>query len=122
MTQAMAARLRQALELEAPVVAPGVFDPLTARIVAGLGFPAVYLGGLAMGLHLAVGQPFITLEEVAGIVLGWRQQLMFRLSLTPMLVSATLRTRAGPSLTWNAPALRPCRSMISLSQNARITT
>lgn len=46
------------------VMAPGVLDPLTARVVESLGFPAVYLGGNALGLHLAVGQPLLTLTEV----------------------------------------------------------
>jgi 2-methylisocitrate lyase-like PEP mutase family enzyme len=45
------------------VVAPGAFDPFTARIIESLGFPAVYLGGNAVGLHLAAGQPLLTMTE-----------------------------------------------------------
>jgi 2-methylisocitrate lyase-like PEP mutase family enzyme len=59
-----AARLRAATRDEGLVVAPGAFDPFTARIIESLGFGAVYLGGNAMGLHLAVGQPLLTLTEV----------------------------------------------------------
>lgn len=43
--------------------APGAFDPFTARAIESLGFPAVYLAGNAMGLHLAAGQPLVTLTE-----------------------------------------------------------
>lgn len=56
-------RLRQALASGRLLVAPGAFDPFTARIIESLGFQAVYLGGNAMGLHLAVGQPLLTLTE-----------------------------------------------------------
>lgn len=55
------------------VVAPGVFDPYSARIVEKLGFAAVYLGGNALGLHLGVGQPFVTLTETAAIVQNVRR-------------------------------------------------
>jgi methylisocitrate lyase len=62
------AALRERL-LDGPiVVAPGVYDPFSARIVEGLGFGAVYLGGNALGLHLGVGQPFITLTETTDAV------------------------------------------------------
>jgi methylisocitrate lyase len=55
------------------VVAPGVFDPYSARIVEKLGFAAVYLGGNALGLHLGVGQPFVTLTDTAAIVQNVRR-------------------------------------------------
>ena len=58
-----AARLRAATQ-HGLVVAPGAFDPFTARIIESLGFGAVYLGGNAMGLQLAVGQPLLTLTEL----------------------------------------------------------
>src|SRR5579871_3968201 len=50
------------------LVAPGVCDPYTARIVEDLGFEALYLGGNALGLQLGVGQPFVTLTETAAAV------------------------------------------------------
>lgn len=58
-----AARLRAALAAGSLVVAPGALEPFTARIIERLGFPAVYLGGNAMGLHLAAGQPLLTMTE-----------------------------------------------------------
>ncbi len=44
-------------------VAPGACDPFTARLIERAGFEAVYLGGNALGLSLAKGQPLITLTE-----------------------------------------------------------
>ena len=58
-----AARLRAVLAAGSLVVAPGALEPFTARIIERLGFPAVYLGGNAMGLHLAAGQPLLTMTE-----------------------------------------------------------
>jgi methylisocitrate lyase len=43
--------------------APGAFDAFTARIIESIGFPAVYLGGNAIGLHLCAGQPMVTMTE-----------------------------------------------------------
>jgi len=60
--------LRSLLSEGALVVAPGALDPLTARVIEKVGFPVVYLGGNAMGSHLAVGQPFLTLTEVVECV------------------------------------------------------
>jgi 2-methylisocitrate lyase-like PEP mutase family enzyme len=45
------------------VAAPGVCDAFTARLVARLGYEALYLGGNALGLSYAKGQPLITLTE-----------------------------------------------------------
>ena len=45
------------------VVAPGAYDPLGARVVQDLGFPAVYTGGYMSGAHLAVTEPLMTMTE-----------------------------------------------------------
>jgi 2-methylisocitrate lyase-like PEP mutase family enzyme len=45
------------------IAAPGALDAFTARIIESIGFPAVYLGGNAIGLHLGAGQPMVTLTE-----------------------------------------------------------
>ena len=45
------------------VAAPGVCDAFTARLVARQGYEALYLGGNALGLSYAKGQPLITLTE-----------------------------------------------------------
>lgn len=58
-----ATSLREQVEAGRTVVAPGVFDPLGARLVQHLGFGAVYLGGWATGAHLAVTEPLLTMTE-----------------------------------------------------------
>ncbi|HUY51272.1 MAG TPA: isocitrate lyase/PEP mutase family protein [Streptosporangiaceae bacterium] len=63
------AQLRQLLDSGRLVAAPGAFDPFTAMIIESLGFPAVYLGGNAMGIHLGTGQPFVTLTEAVDCTL-----------------------------------------------------
>jgi 2-methylisocitrate lyase-like PEP mutase family enzyme len=64
------AALRSLLDSTALVAAPGALDPFTARIIESLGFPAVYLGGHSMGIHLCVGQPFVTMTETIDIASG----------------------------------------------------
>lgn len=59
------ARLRQRLRQGGLLAAPGAADPFTARIIERAGFEAVYLGGNALGLSLAKGQPLVTLTETA---------------------------------------------------------
>lgn len=55
--------LRKLLAQQSLIVAPGAYDPYTARLIESLGFSAVYLGGNAMGSHLVVGEPLMTLTE-----------------------------------------------------------
>jgi len=62
MTEA-ARRLRALLAQDRLIAAPGATDAFTARLIESLGFPAIYLGGNAIGLHLAAGQPLVTLTE-----------------------------------------------------------
>lgn len=58
-----AARLRAAMRAGL-VAAPGACDPFTARLIERSGFgEALYLGGNALGLSLAKGQPLVTLTE-----------------------------------------------------------
>ena len=45
------------------IVAPGAYDPISARVVQSLGFPAVYTGGYMSGAHLAVTEPLMTMTE-----------------------------------------------------------
>lgn len=64
-----AARLRTLIETEAPVVAPGTFNALFARLIAAAGFPAVYLSGAGVANSL-LGRPdigLITLNEMVMI-------------------------------------------------------
>jgi methylisocitrate lyase len=45
------------------IVAPGAYDPISARVVQSLGFPAVYTGGYITGAHTTITEPLLTLTE-----------------------------------------------------------
>jgi 2-methylisocitrate lyase-like PEP mutase family enzyme len=49
------------------VVAPGVYDGLSARIVEDLGFPAAYVSGWITGAHLCTTEPLTTLSEQVAV-------------------------------------------------------
>ncbi|MBI3991690.1 MAG: oxaloacetate decarboxylase [Candidatus Lambdaproteobacteria bacterium] len=53
-TATAAGRLRALLGREAPIVAPGVFDGLSARLVARAGFAAVYASGGAIARSMSL--------------------------------------------------------------------
>jgi 2-methylisocitrate lyase-like PEP mutase family enzyme len=76
-------RLRHLLARRELVVAPGAYDPYTARIIQSLGFPAVYLGGNAMGTQLVVGEPLMTLTETVDCA-----QRVLRAIDLPLIVDA----------------------------------
>jgi 2-methylisocitrate lyase-like PEP mutase family enzyme len=62
------ARLRALLESGQTIVAPGAFDPLSARLVEDAGFPAVYMTGFGTSAAL-IGRPdvgLLTMTEMAG--------------------------------------------------------
>jgi len=56
-------RLRQFLRRGEQVVAPGVYDAITAKAVVSLGFNGVYLGGGASAASLGVLEPLMTMTE-----------------------------------------------------------
>lgn len=61
--ESQGARLRQRMA-RGLTLAPGACDPFTTRLIDRSGFgEAVYLGGNALGLSLAKGQPIVTLTE-----------------------------------------------------------
>jgi len=63
-----AARLRALLESGQTIVAPGAFDPLSARLVEEAGFPAVYMTGFGTSAAL-IGRPdvgLLTMTEMVG--------------------------------------------------------
>src|SRR6266702_1165694 len=63
------ARLRDLLDSGHMIVAPGAFDPLSARLVEEAGFPAVYMTGFGTSAAL-IGRPpdvgLLTMTEMAG--------------------------------------------------------
>jgi len=60
----MTTLLRRRLAEPGLIVAPACFDPLAARIAAGLGFECIALGGYALGAASAVSEPRLTMTEV----------------------------------------------------------
>jgi 2,3-dimethylmalate lyase len=63
-----AARLRALLDSGELIVAPGSFDPLSARLVEEAGFPAVYMTGFGTSAAL-IGRPdvgLLTMTEMVG--------------------------------------------------------
>jgi methylisocitrate lyase len=55
--------LRARIQSGEQIVAPGAYDPISARLVQSLGFNAVYCGGYISGAHLAVTEPLMTMTE-----------------------------------------------------------
>jgi methylisocitrate lyase len=55
--------LREMLQRGETIVAPGAYDPISARVVQSLGFPAVYTGGYISGAHTTITEPLLTLTE-----------------------------------------------------------
>jgi 2-methylisocitrate lyase-like PEP mutase family enzyme len=55
--------LRATLQRGETIVAPGAYDPLSARVVQALGFGAVYTGGYMTGAHTSITEPLLTLTE-----------------------------------------------------------
>jgi len=79
----MGRSLKTSLMNERCLAAPGVYDAFTALAIEKLGFQAAYLGGNALGLHLGVGQPFVTVTETAAVV-----QQIHRVASLPLIVDA----------------------------------
>lgn len=59
-----AARLRQLLSEPGIVLAPAVYDPMTARISEQIGFQALFFGGWAQAAQLCTPEPFLSMTEV----------------------------------------------------------
>jgi len=62
------ATLRELLDAPEPVLAPGAYDALSARLVARAGFPAVYMTGFGASASL-LGRPdvgLLSFDEMAG--------------------------------------------------------
>src|SRR5918999_702760 len=62
-----ARRLRQLLDAADPVLAPGVFDALGARLVEEAGFPAVYMTGFGTAAS-RLGGPDVGLLTMSEMV------------------------------------------------------
>jgi 2-methylisocitrate lyase-like PEP mutase family enzyme len=60
-------RLRALLDSGQTIVAPGAFDPLSARLVEEAGFPAVYMTGFGTSAAL-IGRPDVGLLTMTEMV------------------------------------------------------
>lgn len=58
-------RFRDLLAEARCTVQPAVYDPLGGLVVSSLGFRAIGLGGYALGAHLGIPEPMLSLEDVA---------------------------------------------------------
>lgn len=56
-------KLRELLQRREKLIIPGAYDALSARIIKGLGFETLYLGGYTTGAHLTTTEPLMTLTE-----------------------------------------------------------
>src|SRR5690349_3102591 len=59
--------LRALIETERPVLAPGAYDTLSARLVEGAGFPAVYMTGFGTAASV-LGRPDVGLLGMSEMV------------------------------------------------------
>lgn len=77
-------KLRELLiSQDKPVVAPGVTDVASAKIIESLGFPALYMGGWIMGAHYGTSEPLLSLTEIT-----WLASYVTRYSKLPLIVDA----------------------------------
>ncbi len=63
-------RLREALQSDTPVIAPGAFNPLLARLIERAGFAAIYAGGSGIS-SVVYGRPDMglsTMTEIRDVV------------------------------------------------------
>lgn len=77
--------LRQQIDAGGPLVAPGVYDGLTASIATDAGFKAMYLSGAAIA-YTRLGRPdigLVSMSEVADVIALVRDRVP-----TPMIVDA----------------------------------
>jgi 2-methylisocitrate lyase-like PEP mutase family enzyme len=61
----MTTRLREMINRPGIVAAPGIYDPISARIAESLGFEALDLPGSALGYASGVMEPNLCLEDMA---------------------------------------------------------
>ena len=69
--------LKALLAMKEPIVAPGVYDALTASIASEAGFPALYVSGAALA-YSRLGRPdigLVSMTEVSDVVLHIRERV-----------------------------------------------
>ena len=103
-----ARRLRELLAGSEPVIAPGAYDALTARLVDQAGFDAVYMTGFGASASL-LGQPDVGLLSFAEMVdhvrVAWPTPSAFRSSPTRTTATAIPSTSRAPSARTKPPGV-----------------
>jgi 2-methylisocitrate lyase-like PEP mutase family enzyme len=61
----MTTRLRQLVKRPGIIAAPGIYDPISARIAESLGFEVLDLPGSALGYSAGIMEPNLCLEDMA---------------------------------------------------------
>ena len=61
----MTTRLRELIKRPGIIAAPGIYDPISARIAESLGFECLDLPGSALGYASGVMEPNLCLEDMA---------------------------------------------------------
>src|ERR1700739_248169 len=60
----MTTLLRELISRKGIIAAPGIFDPMSARIAETLGFQVLDLPGSALGYHTTLMEPNLGLEDM----------------------------------------------------------
>jgi 2-methylisocitrate lyase-like PEP mutase family enzyme len=87
------ARLRQKLSQAEPIIAPGVYDGLSARIADAANFDALYLSGYGVSASL-LAQPdngFLSAADMQ-----FRISTLCDILQTPLIADAKLKTNKSP--------------------------
>ncbi len=84
--------LKKRLQAGQTIVAPGAYDPISARLIQSLGFDTIYTGGYMSGANLAVTEPLMTMTEQVEVGPGWPGRCPCRLSATPTPVTESRST------------------------------
>ena len=88
--------LRKKLASGETIVAPGAYDPISARLVHSLGFDTIYTGGYMTGAHLAVTEPLMTMTEQVDV-----ESTHFQVELPP---GTEIRLKIGLERHVNEPS------------------
>ena len=117
--------LRERLAQDRIVIAPGVYDALTASLAEAAGFEALYLSGAAIA-YTRLGRPdigLVSMSEVAETARAWSASGSPRpSSSTPTPATATRSTCSAPCGCSSAPARAPSSSRTRAFPSAAATS
>ena len=112
--------LRSKLEERRGLLIPGAADALSARVIAGMGFEAVYVTGAGV-TNVLLGMPdlgFISLPELAQQTSAMREVVELPIIVDADTALAILSTFATPFESWSRPAPTRFKSKIKCFRSA----